>query len=444
MNKKLTVQKIKSLPTFKQKKYLKKKGEKLNKITNSPQKLFIYKSNNPKFTSCSISYMYVKDGLKEAEKVVKESQKKTKKKSRWNLIFFLCNIAVISVLLIVNLSHDAGGMVNSIKEVNYFWIFIAFLVGGGSILLNSIKYTLLIYVNTRQIRPFLAFKVHALGRYYDNITPMSAGGQPFQIYYLNKRGIKSEAATNIPLVRYIIWQLAFVLINIVVIALKFTTVFGKSASFSVIFALAVVSLILNSLMFALILFMSISKKLAPKIIVWGLKLLYKLKIIKNYRVQFRKTMQFVKNYQKCFKNMAKQFWYLIIQFILAVMEIIVVASIPYFIIKAFIPASGMVDIEFANVLAQALICQLAVGIVPTPGGAIASELSFLTLFSTYVSSVPQATLAMLFYRLITYYYILLQGLVIVSYDFAYGNKKNDRLLQLGKFKIFQRKKKDKK
>ena len=28
--------------------------------------------------------------------------------------------------------------------------------------------------------------------FYNGITPFSAGGQPFQIYYLNKRGITKE------------------------------------------------------------------------------------------------------------------------------------------------------------------------------------------------------------------------------------------------------------
>ncbi len=440
MAKKSTVKKIKNLPSFLQKKQIKKADRSIKKIKVSPKKLFAYKSDNPNFKSCSISYLYVKENLKNAEEVVEKSQKKTKKKTKWNILFFLCNIAVISVLLIVNLSHDAEGLALSIKGIDYHWIFIAFLIGIFANLLESGKYFSLIYVNTKQARPFLSYKVCALGKYYDNITPMAAGGQPFQIYYLNKRGINGEVAANIPLARYIFWQLIFVIINIVVLCFKFTTIFGSSASFNVVFTLAIISLIGNGIIFAFMLFMSLSKKFALRLIIWGLKLLAKMKIVKNYQLQFRKTMVFVRNYQNCFKYMAKQFWFLIIQIVLAIAEITVFASIPYFILKGFLSPAQMANIEFVNVMAQALICQLAVGIIPTPGGAIASELSFLALFSTYLPNVSQATLAMLFYRIITYYFILLQGITVVSYDFAYGNKKNERLLRLGKFKIFKKKK----
>ena len=214
----------------------------------------------------------------------------------------MCNIAVISVLLIVNLSQDAEGLAISLTEIDYFWILIAFLVGLLSMFIDVGKYTSLIYTNTKQLRPYLAYKVTALGKYYDNITPMGFGGQPFQIHYLSKRGINGEVATNIPLTRLVFWQLAFVLINIIIIFSKITELFGSNPSFNVIFSMAIIALVANSLLFVIILFFSISKRIAPRIIIWGLKILAKLKIVKNYQLQFRKTMAFVRDYQKCFKD----------------------------------------------------------------------------------------------------------------------------------------------
>ena len=440
MAKKRTVKEIKNLPGFLQKKMLKRKDHTIKKVIHAPQKLFIYKSDNPNFKSCSIAYLYVKDNLKSAENVVEQTQKKTKKKTRWNIIFFLCNIAVISVLLIVNLSHDAEGLADSIKGINYTGVIIAFLVGFGVILVESAKYFSLIYINTKQLRPFLAFKVCALGKYYDNITPMATGGQPFQIYYLNKRGVNGEVAANIPLARYIFWQIAFVILGVITLCFKFTTVFGSSPSFNIIFTMALIALIGNCLIFTFMIFMSISKKFAPKLIIWGLKLLAKMKIVKNYQLQFRKSMAFVRNYQNCFKYMAKQAWFIVLQLVLAFVEIIGFSSLLYFVLRAFLTPAQIADVNFINVLAQSLICQLAVGLVPTPGGSIASELSLLAIFSTYLGGVgPQATLAMLVYRIITYYFLLIQGLFVVSYDFAYGNKKNQRLLDLGKFNVFKKK-----
>lgn len=435
MAKKLSIKAIKSLPGFMQKKYLKHKCTCFKKVTNSPLRLFLYKSDDPQNKVCSINYMYVKDNLKNAENIVNTSKVKTKKKKKWNIILFLCNIVVLTVLLVVNFSQDAGAMVLSFKDINYWWLLIAFGVSLVEIGIEVVKYLGLIYSTTKQIRPYLSYKVSALGRYYDNITPLGSGGQPFQIYYLNKRGVHGDNATSIPLARLVLWQISFVIINIFILIFKFNTVFGNSVEFNVILTIAIISLVLNSVVVATVLFLSISKKWAPKFIVWCLKLLYKMKLVKDYKVQYRKTLNFVREYQLSIKKLIKDIPWLIVQVILAVVQIFVFASIPYFILHAFLPAAQMETVNIFNIISQSLICQLAVVVIPTPGGVIASELSFLALFSNYLGlASPQATLAMLFYRIITYYYILIQGLVVISYDFVYGDKKNAKLLKAGKFK----------
>ena len=68
---------------------------------------------------------------------------------------------------------------------------------------------MLIKSSTKKKRPFLAYKVAAIGRYYDYVTPFASGGQPFQIYYLTNRGVKASSAISIPLAKYIVQQIVF-------------------------------------------------------------------------------------------------------------------------------------------------------------------------------------------------------------------------------------------
>ncbi|MFP4563759.1 MAG: YbhN family protein, partial [Spirochaetia bacterium] len=42
-----------------------------------------------------------------------------------------------------------------------------------------------------------------LGTFFNNLTPMAAGGQPFQIYHLKTLGLKSKTATNVILSRFV-------------------------------------------------------------------------------------------------------------------------------------------------------------------------------------------------------------------------------------------------
>ena len=61
-----------------------------------------------------------------------------------------------------------------------------------------------------------AFECAVLGKYYDNITPLGAGGQPFQIVYLKKRGLSTGTSAALPIAGFLMLQFAFLLIAAVV------------------------------------------------------------------------------------------------------------------------------------------------------------------------------------------------------------------------------------
>jgi len=65
-----------------------------------------------------------------------------------------------------------------------------------------------------------------IGYFFNNITPMAAGGQPFQIYHLTKIGADAKAATNIVVSRY----LEFVFTSLILLMLSITRVFAIGRS----------------------------------------------------------------------------------------------------------------------------------------------------------------------------------------------------------------------
>ena len=67
--------------------------------------------------------------------------------------------------------------------------------------------------------------------------------------------------------------------------------------------------------------------------------------------------------------------------------------------------------------------ELATKYIPLPGASGMAEISFSALFASLFSD---GTLfwAMLFWRIMNYFIYLLQGIIVLIYDFAYGNKKN--------------------
>ena len=76
-----------------------------------------------------------------------------------------------------------------------------------------------------------------------------------------------------------------------------------------------------------------------------------------------------------------------------------------------------------------LACDLAVSLIPIPGGAGTAEMSFSALCKPLFVATLGSTAgglfvwAILFYRILTYYGYLIQGGILLLYDFLIGNKK---------------------
>ena len=116
------------------------------------------------------------------------------------------------------------------------------------------------------------------------LTPLGTGGQPFQVYYLNKRGVKSQIATSVPLAKYIFSQISFVLIVIITLI----TNAGAQGNDAIVVTAAWLGLSLNLILLLGVMVLSVSKKIGPKVTIGVLKFLNKIKIVKNYEVTFKK------------------------------------------------------------------------------------------------------------------------------------------------------------
>ena len=274
--------------------------------------------------------LFDEDGKRRYNEQIERRKKKRKK--LLNLCSFALNIIILTIVLVVQLSGNAKTVIA--PTINWKFIAVLAAVVAGIILVDTLKIFVMIRASTKRFRPILSYKTSALGRYYDNITPMSTGGQPFQIFYMNKRGVRGDIATGIPLVKYIMWQITYVIICTFV--LIYNSIKYGSAANAIITTVAWIAIAINLTIFLTVVLLSISKKVGPKIVIAILKLLSKMHIIKNYQKTFRKVMRFVLNYQKTFKTLLKNPIVLILEFILAAAEIIAYNLIPYVVYLAFV------------------------------------------------------------------------------------------------------------
>lgn len=349
-----------------------------------------------------------------AQKEVEQSaSKKTKIK---NICFFILNIVLVVGILLWNiLTTDDFTKIN-IADVRFEFVAVALCLLFINVLVDFMSVHRIIYKKTMRSRWATSYKSTATLRYYDAVTPLSSGGQAFMVSYLNKRDVPAATSLSIPMAKMIFQQIAWLIITFVCLILSFVS--GLSQTF--VSASSVIGFVLCFIVVAVTLLLSLSKKVGKRMVVWVLKLLHKMRIIKNYDKQYEKVMHLVEDYQNIIKEYSHSFGDLVYQFLLHAIRIVCMFSIPYFITKVFPYTGGKVG-SFSDFFVYTALIDLASSFIPLPGGTGMNEITFAALFRDYLGGYT--FWGLLLWRFCSYYFFLLQGISIISYDTLYGNRK---------------------
>ena len=410
----------------------------LKNIKYRKGKFLKYRINYGANTS-SFSSFYLKKPSKEEisssirskeDKVYDVYTKPPKKKKSWlSFLYLAINIAVVAIILAVQLSNEENPQesILSIQNLNVWFILAAFGCFVGCMIMDQIRYSALIFKSTGTFRPRLSYKLGIVGRYYDVITPLGTGGQPFQIVYLNKYGIKPGKGLSISMGRYIYNQVIYFLIaTLFLFGYTFSGVGPSSSIFSMDIAMTFcwIGYILAGLVIVVMLFMTFNKRFGTGMVVWALKLISKIRIgkfkfIKDYNKTFKSVMTTVETWQKTTKEFGKSPWVSIVCSCASVMFFMFSFSMPYFIYCAF---EGWNPSVWLEMISMAVMVDLASSFNPIPMGTGTADISFSALFASFFVTGGQFW-ALIFWRILYYYIYILQGVGMLTYDYAVGNKR---------------------
>lgn len=338
---------------------------------------------------------------------IKEKAKKSLRKSRiWNILSVLINVGIILMVVLTQYNNGPNMPFTELisRPIKWGFILLALLMPVVLILSRTIKTAFLIKKPTEKINFNLSYRTTAITKYYNDITPFASGGQPVQIFYLNKNGLDSNISASVPLINYIFWQLAYVIISLVVI-LSNTMFYAQNVVAS---SIIWISFAVNLSILIGIFIVAMSKRIVPIIVTNFLKFLTKIKIIRNYNKYFNKSMSAIIKCQKTIRYFASNFKTIILQISCAFVEIISINLVPYFIYLAFIPNPTLPAFE---IITGAVLCQMISSVTPTPGGSGGAEFMFITLFGTAFESIG-IIWPVLFWRFFTYYIFIFQGIIV--------------------------------
>lgn len=339
---------------------------------------------------------------------MEKKNKKSWKRVVLVILFILFNIAVIAATAIAEFGNSRDA--TEISEVRLNWWFLipavfCFLI---AVIIDIRKYVLMMKemmpkekaYDGRKLRK-IARRTVLLGKYYDNITPAAVGGQPFQIFYMRRNsGLSAGTSTSIPIFGMISIQIAFIIIA--TICFLFGGVFSANATLGVT---ALIGLLFYAFWPVIVAGVSFFPKPTTKFLKFIVKILAKLKIIKNRQKVLDKVEAEAEEYAKSVKMILKTRGLFVKTIAISLVYNVLVASIPFFVLTAF---GGNVNFFECFVLTIAVMA--AVYFIPTPGNSGAAEGTFFLVFSALSSGY--VFWAMLVWRFFSYYIYIIMGPVI--------------------------------
>ena len=343
-----------------------------------------------------------------------------RKKSRWvSNVFFVLSI-VLSLYLMYSFasSNDLGkekGFLEVFANVNVKYLILSVATLIAMILLDSLKYVVIMRATRIKSNYGTALYIGLLGKYYDNITPFSSGGQPMQIYYLHKKGIGGGESSAIIFIKFAFNMTMWLIICFCLMLFNRDVLITHVEDLTQRNLLSVagwIGFFFNCALPLLIVFCVVFPKMTWAITRWVLNIGYKLRIVKDKEARLERGKRAVNSFVQAFVSMIKRPIHSIILALLCIAEPFLSMMLPFFVViaiggPAVTPSwELMFEIMTLNVYAQ-----MSAMIVPTPGNSGAVESAFMLALTTLSSGALFWTVFS--WRFLSYYSYIIIGTCII-------------------------------
>ena len=310
--------------------------------------------------------------------------------------------------------------------VSRSWIYLVFALIALALcfLFKGVKLSVLCKSMTDKFHFKTCFETGIIGHYYNNVTPLAVGGQPFEIYHLSKHGIHGGVATSLPIATFFLNQLAFALLSL--FSLSLMTLSELYPIFpNVLKIMAIIGLFCCMVMPTLVIIFSLKPRVGGWMVKGFINLGAKMKIVRQPKIITYKTMKTVVHNAKCIKKMTTRPIAFSLSFLFSFFEHLASASIAFFALKFFgfdLPSIGI--LEWLFIIQAYFILTASITFIPTPGNSGAADLSFFALFKQGLAA-GLAFPAMILWRGLGFY-----SYIVIGFLFATMKKKSDNRKKL--------------
>ncbi len=343
------------------------------------------------------------------------------------IVFMVCVLAYTAYKdFFVNKNFPSVSELKSIFKTGWLYFLLAIFAFVISFFFKGLKNVVMCKSMTGKSHFITCMETGIIGTYYNNVTPLAVGGQPFEIYHLSKHGVHGGVASSIPIASFFLNQLAFVILGILSLFAINGNIFDAPDYVMSVFppafyTLTIIGLFCCLFVPSLVILFSMLPRVGAKLVSFVIKLGTKLRIVKKPQETLQKTIKTVVHNSHCLKKIASRPLVFLSLFILSFLENIASMSIAFFVLKGF--GFDILSLSFASewiiICTFSFVLFASISFIPTPGSSGAADLSFFLLFEA-VLLPGLAFPAMLVWRLFHFY-----STIIVGFTFATLKKKSD-------------------
>lgn len=327
-----------------------------------------------------------------------------KKKIINYLIIFIVTILV----LYFSLKDNYYEILNQIININKIYLFIAFLL----LIIFWIFRSYPMYNFSKKINKDFTYKDSFIltlrTQFFNAVTPFATGGQPYQIYYLKSKNIDYASSTSIVLENFIVYQIALVFLGLIALYInKFFHIFNNNPLLQELIALGFV---VNTIVIVVMFVVAFSKKLNKKIINFGLKILYKIHIVKDIdkkRKEWNESVNKFHSSASILLSDKKNFAFNILCNFIALSSLYLIPLILLYSMGDFnslTPLNGIVTSAYVMLIGS---------FVPIPGATGGLEYGFMSFYGSFIKG-SKLNAVMLVWRFITYYFGIIAGSIALN------------------------------
>lgn len=300
--------------------------------------------------------------------------------------------------------QNLGEVFAAIGHANFLWVLIGLLLMFAYLSVQAWNVKSVLATLNEKITFIKMLKFTFIEFFFCAITPSATGGQPLEIYYMSKEGIKSSKATLAIFVQLCGYQIAVMTLGII------SVLFLPYQLPPAVFMFFTIGLLINGTALVVLLTCVFFPKVTEFVAKGFISLLKKLHF-KKVDSLGEKLMSGIENYSKnavYIKKHKKEFLKAVGRVFL---QVAIYYCIPFCIYKAF----GLSEHNLFELFAMQSVLFIATAGFPIPGAVGLSESVFLSLYG--IAFGPEMiNSAMLLSRGVTFYLFVLAsaGVVIAN------------------------------